>query len=198
MGTRSVATGGPEDDAEKHSRTEDRRNAEGEDRESRAMRFRNRTKNFSHNKSVIEHYPATDVAERLTGVFDSIGIPFAVRDRLTFRASVVFAVAALFGLSNPPAGYSQPDESSQVWCRAHNSDPDAVSRCIEAEKGPPRRATEDHLRQVPPRGLPLPRPRPQAAPQPAPEFAQQATDKVQPMPSSMTSDQAGPSDARLE
>ena len=155
------------------------------------------TRNFSHNKSVIEHYPAPDIAEQLAGVVDSIGIPFAVRD--TFRASVVFAVVAFFGLSNPPAGYSQPDESSQVWCKAHNSDPSAVSRCIEAEKGPPRRATEDHLRQVPlSRGLPLPRPRPQAAPQPAPEFAQQVTDKEQPMPGSMTSDQAGPSDARLE
>jgi Domain of unknown function (DUF3387) len=33
----------------------------------------------------------------------------ALEGRLTFRASVVFAVVALLGLLNPPAGYSQPD-----------------------------------------------------------------------------------------
>ena len=72
-------------------------------------------------------------------------------------------------------------------------------RVIASKPKPPRRATEDRLRQVPlPGDLPLPRPRPQAAPQPTPAFAQQATDKAQPMPSSMTSDQAEPSDALLE
>jgi hypothetical protein len=150
------------------------------------------------------HYPATDVAERLTGVVDSTGVPFAVRDRLTFRASVVFAIAVLLGLSNPPAGYSEPDEASEVWCKAHNSDPSAVSHCIEAEKGfgqPKQRATEDRLKHVPLSGaLPLPRPR-KAAPHPTPEFVQQAADKPQqsaPMPTSMTNDQVGPSDARFE
>jgi hypothetical protein len=113
-------------------------------------------------------------------------------------------MAALLWLSSPPAGYAQPDESSEAWCKAHNSDPGAVSHCIEAERGlasPARRATEDHLRQVPvSRSLPLPRPRPQAAPHPTSEYVQ-ATDKPQqstPVPGSMSSDQAGPSDARLE
>ena len=59
--------------------------------------------------------------------------PFAVRDQL-FRASVLFAIATLLVLPNPPAGYAQPYESSEVWCKAYNSDPSAVSRCIEAEK----------------------------------------------------------------
>jgi hypothetical protein len=161
--------------------------------------------NFSHkpqrtcNLGIIP----PPISLNLTGVIDTTGIPVAVRDRFTFRASTVFAIAALVGLSNPPAGYSQPDVS-EVWCKTHNSDASAVSRCIEAEKGsgpPTRRATETHLRPGPLSGdLPLPRPRPQAAPQPTPEYVQ-ATDKLwqsAPVPSLMRSDQAGPSDARLE
>ena len=57
-----------------------------------------------------------------------------MRDRLTFRASVPFAIAILLVLPNPPAAYAQPDNSSAVWCKAYNSNPDAVRRCIEAEK----------------------------------------------------------------
>ena len=115
-----------------------------------------------------------------------------MRDRLTCWASIVFVLAALVGVSNPPsAAYSQPDGSSEVWCKAHNSDASAASCCIEAERGfgpSTRRATENHLRPGPLSGnLPLPRPRPQAAPHPTPEYVQ-ATGKPQksdPMPSSM-------------
>jgi lipoprotein-anchoring transpeptidase ErfK/SrfK len=57
-----------------------------------------------------------------------------VRDRLTFQASVLFAIEALLVLPNPPAARAQPHESSEVWCKAYNSSSDAVRRCIEAEK----------------------------------------------------------------
>jgi hypothetical protein len=97
-----------------------------------------------------------------------------------------------------------PMSRPRPGARAHNSDPSAVNHCIEAERGfapPARQPTEDHVRRAPlSSSLPLPRPRPQAAPQPMPEYVQ-ATDKPQqsaPPPSPMSSDQAGPSDARLE
>ena len=57
-----------------------------------------------------------------------------VRDQLTFRASVLFAIAALLVLPNAPAAYAQPYESSEVWCKAYNSDATAIRRCIETEK----------------------------------------------------------------
>jgi hypothetical protein len=158
-----------------------------------------------HQRSLSHNFDSIPrrIRGRLTGGrFNRIAV--AVRDRLTFRTFGAFAMAALLWLSSPPAGHSQPDESSEAWCKAHNSDPSAVSHCIEAERGfapPARRPTEDHVRQAPlSHNLPLPRPRPQAAPQPMPEYVQ-ATDKPQqsaPPPSPMSSDQARPSDARLE
>jgi hypothetical protein len=57
----------------------------------------------------------------------------AVRGQV-FRVSVLFAIATLLVLPNEPAVYAQPYESSEVWCKAYNSDLSAVSRCIEAEK----------------------------------------------------------------
>jgi lipoprotein-anchoring transpeptidase ErfK/SrfK len=48
--------------------------------------------------------------------------------------SVPIAIATLLVLANSPAAYAQRYESSEVWCKTYNSDPTAVSRCIEAEK----------------------------------------------------------------
>jgi hypothetical protein len=90
-----------------------------------------------------------------------------------FSRSAIFAVAALLGQSSLPAG-SQPAEPTEVWCRAHNFDPRAVSNCIEAEK----RLLLKTAQKLPARPLPfpLPRPRPQAAPIVTAEPVQQAFD----------------------
>jgi len=71
-----------------------------------------------------------------------------------------------------PAG-SQPAQPTEAWCKAHNSDPSAVSNCIEAEK----RLVLETAQKLPARPLPIPRPRPQAAPIVTAEPAQQAFDK---------------------
>jgi hypothetical protein len=84
-----------------------------------------------------------------------------------FSRSAIFAVAALLGQSSLPAG-SQPAEPTEVWCRAHNFDPRAVSNCIEAEKR--------LLLKTAQKPFPLPRPRPQAAPIVTAEPVQQAFD----------------------
>jgi hypothetical protein len=88
-----------------------------------------------------------------------------------FSRSVIFAVAALLGQSSLPAG-SQPAQPTEAWCRAHNSDPSAVSNCIEAEK----RMVLKTAQKLPARPLPLPRPRPQAALIVTAEPAQQPVD----------------------
>jgi hypothetical protein len=94
-----------------------------------------------------------------------------MRHRLTFSTTAVFAVAALLGQSGLPAG-SQPAEPTEAWCRAHNSDPSAVSHCIEAEK----RLLPNTVQKPPARPLPLPQPRPQAAPTVTAEPVQQTFD----------------------
>src|SRR5262249_39796658 len=76
-----------------------------------------------------------------------------------FSRSAIFAVSALLGQSSLPAG-SQAAEPTEVWCRAHNSDPSAVSNCIDAEK----RLVLKTAQKLPARPVPLPLPRPQAAP----------------------------------
>jgi hypothetical protein len=88
-----------------------------------------------------------------------------------FSRSAVFAVAALLGQSSLPAG-SQPAESTEIWCRAHNFDPSAVSNCIEAEK----RLLLKTAQKLPARPLPLPRPRPHDAAIVTAEPVQQAFD----------------------
>jgi len=88
-----------------------------------------------------------------------------------FSRSAIFAVVGLLGQSCLPAG-SQPAEPTEAWCRAHNSDPSAVSNCIEAEK----RLVLKTAQKLPARPLPLPRPRPQAAPIVTAEPVQQAFD----------------------
>jgi hypothetical protein len=89
-----------------------------------------------------------------------------------FSRSAIFAVAALLGQSvSLPAG-SQPAEPTEAWCKAHNSDPTAVSNCIEAEK----RLVLKTAQKLPARPLPLPRPRPQVAPIVTAEPVQQAFD----------------------
>ena len=90
---------------------------------------------------------------------------------MRFSRSAIFAVAALLGQSSLPAG-SQPAQPTEAWCRAHNSDPSAVSNCIEAEE----RLVLKAARKLPAHPLPLPRPRPQAAPIVTAEPAQQAFD----------------------
>ena len=110
----------------------------------------------------FEHYPATRIAARIA----------PMRHWLTFSTTAVFAVAALLGQSDLPAG-SQPAEPTEAWCRAHNSDPSAVSHCIEAEK----RLLPKTVQKPPARPLPLPQPRPQAAPTVTAEPVQQTFDK---------------------
>ena len=90
---------------------------------------------------------------------------------MRFSRSAIFAVAALLGQSNLPAG-SQPAEPTEAWCSAHNSAPSAVSNCIEAEK----RMVLKTAQKLPAHPLPLPRPRPQAVPIVTAEPAQQAFD----------------------
>ena len=88
---------------------------------------------------------------------------------MRFSRSAIFAVAALLGQSSLPAG-SQPAEPTEAWCRTHNSDPSAVSKCIEAEK----QLVLKTAHKLP--ALPLPRPRPQAVPIATAEPMQQAFD----------------------
>jgi len=88
-----------------------------------------------------------------------------------FSRSAIFAVAAVLGQSSLPAG-SQPAEPTEAWCRTHNSDPSAVSNCIEAEK----RLVLKTAQKLPARPLPLPRPRPQVVPIATAEPMQQAFD----------------------
>ena len=108
----------------------------------------------------------------------------AVRYPRKFSGTAAFAVAAFVLQAVLPAA-SQPAESSEVWCRAYNSDPAAVSRCIAAEQrllspsAKPKRAekpapvsggesrrpsTQEKSLAA---SLPLPRARPDGAPQPA-------------------------------
>jgi hypothetical protein len=88
-----------------------------------------------------------------------------------FSRSAIFAVAASLVQSSLPAG-SQPAEPTEVWCRAHNFDPSAVSNCVEAEK----RLLLKTAQKLPARPLPLPRPRPHAAPIVTAEPVQRALD----------------------
>ena len=90
---------------------------------------------------------------------------------MRFSRSAIFVVAALLAQSSVPAG-SQPAEPTEDWCRAHNSDPSAVSNCIEAEK----RMVLKTAQKLPVHPIPLPRPRPQAVPIVTAEPAQQAFD----------------------
>ena len=92
---------------------------------------------------------------------------------MRFSRATIFAVAALLGQSSLPAR-SQPAEPTEVWCRAHNSDPSAVSHCIEAEK----RLLPKTAQTLPTRPLPLPRPRPQAVPTVTAEPMQQTFDNA--------------------
>jgi hypothetical protein len=105
----------------------------------------------------------------------------SVRHRVvTFWTTAVFTAATLVVQSALPVG-SQPAESSEVWCTAHNPDPVAASRCIETERrllsqsAKPKRLEKSTapsadnpvsigMQKPPARPLPLPRPRPQTAP----------------------------------
>jgi hypothetical protein len=105
----------------------------------------------------------------------------SVRHRVvTLWTTAVFTAATLVAQSALPAG-SQPAESSEVWCKAHNPDPVAASRCIETERrllsqsAKPKRLEKSTapsadnpvsvgMQKPHARPLPLPRPRPQTAP----------------------------------
>src|SRR5215831_5391312 len=93
-------------------------------------------------KLQFEHY-LSGLTARLLGLTET---------PVRFSRTTIFAVAALLGQSSLPAG-SQPAEPTEVWCRAHNSDPSAVSNCIEAEK----RLVLKTAQKLPARPLPLPR-----------------------------------------
>jgi lipoprotein-anchoring transpeptidase ErfK/SrfK len=79
-----------------------------------------------------------------------------VQGQVILRASVLFAIATLLVPANSSAAYAQRYESSEVWCKTYNSDPVAISRCIEAEKrmllGPayPYRSPPQPAAAVPP------------------------------------------------
>jgi len=101
---------------------------------------------------------------------------FPVRYWLKVSASTIFAAMMVLAVADRQAG-SQPFESSEAWCKAHNFNSSAAASCIEAEKrllSTPRHAIP---RQPTPAAAPLARPQPapkdsaksvQRAPQPRP------------------------------